>query len=544
MIRRPIRPREGGVILLLTLFVILITYALVAQLTIGTSVSYRVAENSSDRIRMTRAANDVSADELLRMLADDMPGGAEDEAAAAADQLGSSFGDQGAGPGAEGEGEGEEEEDDGSNSDSRNDDWWRPTRFPIGEMEVHGFVQDENSKFNILSIFHPDEETRDANRERFVRILDFMREDFEDDLDTREAERILGEFVQWCEGDLRDLEYPLPQRHSTMLLAQLASEAELAARPGNNDAGSGGGETEQEPQQIQELFLPYSLEEMLLLESVTEAIFYDEVRSRDRIVSDDAAASEIYTTINFDPPSADELGEVGDGTANDLSDVDTGVEGTDSNEGLDDDADDSSLTNPIGGLDDILEAPAAIGELINLNTAHPAVIKGMLPTEQFPSFFVEQILRYRNEVDEETLAEQEGEDRDFDLVELERAIFREDEKVPMRYFRNLEDLTNIEGWEDRLEPEQREAFEALIGVQSDIFSVYLWCRIPDEGWEQENHYEEPPGPVLRLKAVVWRRQGEDGAKFVFIEPWHEVSHTRWRIPDFQDELGAYFPPEY
>ena len=50
--------------------------------------------------------------------------------------------------------------------------------------------------------------------------------------------------------------------------------------------------------------------------------------------------------------------------------------------------------------------------------------------------------------------------------------------------------------------------------------------------------------MLRLKAVVWRRQGEDGAKFVFIEPWHEVTQTRWRIPDFQNELGAYFPPEY
>ncbi|MCH2101720.1 MAG: type II secretion system protein GspK [Planctomycetes bacterium] len=537
MIRRPVRPREGGVILLLTLFVILITYALVAQLTIGTSVSYRVAENSADRIRMTRAATDVSAEELLRMLADDMPGGAEDEAVAGADGLVSGLGGQGD------PGEGGEEEDDGSNSDSRNDDWWRPTRFPIGEMEVHGFVQDENSKFNILSVFHPDQEVREQNRERFVRILDFLREDFEDDLDTRESERILEEFIEWCEGDLRDLEYPLPQRHSTLLLAQLASEAELASRPGN-DTESGGGDAEQATGLTQELYLPYSLEEMLLLESVTEEVFYDEVRTRDRIAPGIETVFTIYTTINFDPPSADELNEVGDGSANDLSDVGAGADVQDSGEDESETDEGSSLTAPVGGLDDILEAPAAIGELINVNTAHPSVIKGMLRTDQFPSFFVEQILRYRNEVDEETLAEQEGEDRDFNLVELQRAIFREDEKVPTRYFRNLEDLTNIEGWEDRLEAEQREAFEALIGVQSDIFSVYLWCRLPDEGWEQENHYEEPPGPVLRLKAVVWRRQGEDGAKFVFIEPWHEVSRTRWRIPDFQDELGAYFPPDY
>ena len=102
-------------------------------------------------------------------------------------------------------------------------------------------------------------------------------------------------------------------------------------------------------------------------------------------------------------------------------------------------------------------APAAIGTLININTAHPAVIEGLLPPELFPSFFVDQILRYRNEVDEEALAEMEGEQREFEEVELQRAIFREDDKIPYRYFRNLEDLANIEGWEERLEAEAEAA---------------------------------------------------------------------------------------
>jgi len=537
---RPIREREGGVILLLTLFVILITYALVAQLTIGTAVSFQVAKNSADRIRMRRAATDVSAEELLRLLADDLPSAAAEEASAAADSLGDGLGDPGAGE----EGQ-EEEEDDGSNSDSYNDDWWRPTRFPIGEMEVHGFVQDENSKFNILLVFHPDEDERTLARERFVRILDFMREDFDDDLDTREAERILDEFVAWVEGDQRGLEYPLPRRHSTVLLAQLAAQAELGANEAPEE-GEGVGAVEGDeapPQDLRELFLPYSLEELMLLESVTEKLFYDEVRVRSRIAPGIETVFTIYTTVDFDPPSADELGTSAE-DGSDLSDAtDPGGLGAEEGDSIDED-EESSLSEPIGGLDDILEAAEALGILININTTPPAVLKGLLPPEQFPSFFVDQILEYRNEVDEETLAEQEGGNREFEEVELERAIFREDENIPMRYFRNLEDLVEIDGWEDRLEPEQREAFEALIGVQSDIFSVYLWCRIPAEDWEQKAHYEEPPGAVLRLKAVVWRREGEDGAKFVFLEPWHEVERTRWRIPDFQEDLGAYFPPEY
>jgi hypothetical protein len=535
---RPVREGEGGVILLLTLFVILITYALVAQLTIGTAVSFQVAKNSADRIRMRRAATDVSAEELLRLLADDLPSAAAEEASAAADSLGNGLGDPAAGE----EGE-EEEEDDGSNSDSRNDDWWRPTRFPIGEMEVHGFVQDENSKFNILLVFHPDEDERELARERFVRILDFLREDFDDDLDTREAERILDEYIAWVEGDQRGLEYPLPRRHSTVLLGQLAAQAELS---GSSTEEEGEGAVEGDaapPQDVRELYLPYSLEELMLLESVTEKLFYDEVRVRSRIAPGIESVFTIYTTVDFDPPSAEELGTSTEG-GSDLSDAsDPSGLGAAEDETVEED-DETSLSEPIGGLDDILEAAAALGVLININTTPPAVLKGLLPPEQFPTFFVDQILEYRNEVDEEKLAEQEGGNREFEEVELERAIFREDENIPMRYFRNLEDLVEIDGWEDRLEPEQREAFEALVGVQSDIFSVYLWCRIPAEDWEQKDHYEEPPGAVLRLKAVVWRREGEDGAKFVFLEPWHEVERTRWRIPDFQDELGAYFPPEY
>jgi hypothetical protein len=534
---RPIREREGGVILLLTLFVILITYALVAQLTIGTAVSYQVAKNSADRIRMRRAATDVSAEELLRLLADDLPSAVAEEASAAADTLGNGLG----GDPAAGEEGAEEEEDDGSNSDSRNDDWWRPTRFPIGEMEVHGFVQDENSKFNILLVFHPDEDERVQARERFVRILDFLREDFEDDLDTREAERILDEFVKWVEGDQRGLEYPLPRRHSTVLLSQLAAQAQLTSNGAPED---GAPEGEAAPQQdVRELFLPYSLEELMLLESVTEKLFYDEVRVRSRIAPGIESVFTIYTTVDFDPPSSEELGtSASTGTASDLSDV-SDPNAQDPNAG-EEEGEESELAEPIGGLDDILEAAEALGILINLNTTPPAVLKGLLPPAQFPTYFVDQILEYRNEVDEEKLAEQDGGNREFEAVELERAIFREDEKIPMRYFRNLEDLVEIDGWEERLEPEQREAFEALIGVQSDIFSVYLWCRIPAEDWEQKDHYEEPPGAVLRLKAVVWRREGEDGAKFVFLEPWHEVERTRWRIPDFQNELGAYFPPRY
>lgn len=538
-IRRRSDP-ESGVILLLTLFVILITYALVAQLTIGTSVAYQVSKNAADRIRMTRAATDVAADEVLRALGDDLPEAAADEAAPGEGDVPGGLGD-GPGIGDDGEGEAEEEEDDGSNSDSFNDDWSRSARITLGEMEVFSFVQDENSKFNILSCFVQDELERELARERFVRILDFMREDFDDDLDSREAEQILEEFIGWVEGENRDLDMPIANRHSASLLGELAAQQTLdndsPAPVGDDDEGSA-------TLPIEELYLPFSLEELLLLEHVTENLFYDQLRINDEIAPGIETVFTIYTAIDFNPPSNEELGESGpdDGAAAEgLDDIPTD-EGSDIDGSEADEEDD--LADATGGLDDVLEAGPAFGVKMNINTMPVPVLKGLMTEEEFPSFFVNAILEYRNEVDEEARRDQQAEDVEYDERELRRSLYREDEPVPMQYFRNLEDLANIDGWEERLSDEQRAAFQELIGVQSDIFSVYLWCRVPAEDWEQKNHYEESPGPIMRLKAVVWRRPGEDGAKFVFIEPWHEVMRTRWRIPDFQDRLLPYLEPEW
>ena len=114
----------------------------------------------------------------------------------------------------------------------------------------------------------------------------------------------------------------------------------------------------------------------------------------------------------------------------------------------------------------------------------------------------------------------------------------------MKYFSSVEALEEIPGWEGRLDDEQKESFEALVGTQSDVFSVHLWARIPPQEWAQEQRYEEPSGPVLRMRAIVWRRAGEDGVKFILIRPWHEVGRTRWSIPDFQWDLPVYQPPRW
>jgi hypothetical protein len=533
---------QNGVILILTLFVVMITFALVTQLTVRTAVSYQTANNSANRTRMEYAAI-TAGEEILRTLADDMPAATEGDGAmdSLADATTEAPGTD-AGIGGDG-GEGEEEEDDGSNSDSYEDEWARPARFTLGDIEVHAFVQDENSKLNLLTLFDPDEAVAEEARERFVRTLDFLREDMDDDLDKQEATMILDEFIAWVEGDARDLDFPPPRRHS---VTRAVVESAETSTEGGGSIGAASSEDD-EPvlqEEIIELYLPYSLEELMLLEHVEEELFYDQLRRDDEIAPGLESVFTLYTSMALDPPDTESL--EGDGAAAGAEDGSTQPSGSaPDEEGADDGSDESTQTSQFeGGLDDLLEAGAGFGVTINLNTAHPAILHGLLPRSEMPEYIIDSILRYRNEVDEEAMAEQEGEDVDYDEIELQRSIYQEDEPEVHRYFRNLDDLTQVEGWEDRLDPEQAEKFQTLVGVQSDIFSVYLWCRIKPEGWEQEFHYEEPPGPVLRMKAVIWRRQGEEGAKFLFIEPWHEVPFTRWRIPDFQQDLTVFERPLY
>ncbi len=539
-VRVPPNNRDGerGVILILTLFVVMITFALVTQLTIRTSVAHQTAKNSSTRVRMEYAAINAGQ-EILRTMADDMPAAAGEEGAM--DALSGVDGGEGGtgGPPQEGD-EGQEEEDDGSNSDSFEDEWARPARYTLGDIEVHAFVQDENSKLNLLTLFDPDEELRQEARDRFVRILDYLREDMDDDLDQQAANMILEDLVQWVEGDARDLQFPPPLRHS---VTRFVDPAISATAPEGEESGFVADESGDEPQveEIVEIFLPYSLEELMLLEHVDEELFYDQLRPNDEIAPGLESVFTVYSSLALDPPETES-------PETDVAGL-TGVEGaagaTDGlGEGDGEGESQSALDSAEGGLDDLLEAGAGIGMKININTTHAAVLKGLMPRSEMPEFIVDSILRHRNEEDEEALAEQEGEDVDYDEVELRRSIYRNDQPTPHRYFRNMDDLTQVEGWEDRFDPESAEKFQTLIGVQSDVFSVYLWCRIQPKDWQQEHHYEEPPGAILRMKAVVWRRAGEDGAKFIFIEPWHEVPYSRWRIPDFQRDIPVYQEPLY
>jgi len=541
--KHPGRTGERGVILILTMFVLFLVIALITQLSLGAEVAFQATSNRSNHLRMELACRST-AEEIMTLIKDDASGEASsgfssalagpgsfpgmDGLGADGAGLGQDAGqDTGQNAGADGtdetgeEGEGEE---DASNSDSFEDGWAKPMRVMVDDIEVTTFVSDENGKFNLHLLLVEDEVAAEENFERAVRILGAMRNDFDDDLGESDARAILDELLRWMQVASRYEELPLMPRHS---LDEESPYTMLSA-----------------------------LEEMMLLETVNQELYYDQLRSNEMIAPGLESIFTIWTLPEFDAAGASTLDadnpdgtEGADASSSGLDGLDAAGDetlgeesGSTDNTGLDGDRD----VQGDGGMEGVLDGNPPIGILININTAPRAVIEGMFPTVELTPVKVTALLEYRNEVDEDALEERDGADEEADDQELRESIYGEYEPEPRQFFRSLEQVTEVEGFgAEELQEETQAEIQALLGVQSDIFSVYVIAnRKLDAEWEPSRRYQEAPGKSLRMKAVIWRRTTADGVKLVYLEPWHEVPYTRWRIPDFQRELPPFEAPRY
>jgi hypothetical protein len=531
------RRGERGIVLLLTLAVLFISISLVAQLAIGSAVAHASMRNRADTVRMEWACRSA-AEEALNLLRDDAATGAEGMSAmggalgaggfppgaegAAGGAAGAAGAEAGGAAGGEGGGEGAGGEEEEAAVDSFEDTWAKPMRIMIGDLEITTFVQDENAKYNLhlLAVAEPDR--RELEKERVMRILDALREEFDDDLDESESRIIVDELIQWMDPRGRQTELPLHPRHS------------LGER------------------QDAEFALLGTLEELLLLEHVDESLYYDQVRGEE-IAPGLESVFTIWTTIAFAAPSA---GDTSDADAAAAAAGAAGAAGTGGaaagagaaagTGGLPMAAAGEDEVRGEGGLAGALDGNPPIGTKINLNTAARAVIEGLMPEYRLPRRQTTEILRWRNEVDEEELDARDGEEVDTEDRELRDALFGEEEEDPKQVFKSLEDLRLVPGFEEGALPaDVEQELTDLLGVQSDVFTVYLYARVKqDLAWEPEQRYQEMPGTVLRLRSVVWRRTGQDGPVLLFLQPWQVVPATRWRIPDFQDELPTFRAPRY
>ena len=137
--------------------------------------------------------------------------------------------------------------DPASEADCSRDTWFAPQAYGEDDITIYAWVEDENRKFNVLQLMSPDRDFRRAAKERFVRLIDNLREDTEFDVGLAEGEQIARELTEWMEGQTRTEDIPKPL---------------LKGDPENSNTA---------PTPV------LHMDELLMLPSVDEALFFDKV---------------------------------------------------------------------------------------------------------------------------------------------------------------------------------------------------------------------------------------------------------------------------
>ncbi len=474
---------------MLSVLVLFVLIAIVYQIRIGTLTDARVSQNDVGLSIMDRAMESAKWDvyEMLKVDGEDATAGGGGELPG---------GSMGAEAGGDAGAEGETEEE--APADSSKDEWARVQRTSINDIDLRILVEAENAKYNVLNILVEDEEEAEEAFQRVVRIIDLYREDTEADLTDREAEDMVREMK----------DYILERSRGNW------PEPELLTFDEDRD----------------NVFLPLSLQEFLVLES-WEPHFFRCYRDKDdrRVYSLDQ-----FLTVWSSP------GVVADIPA---GNDDSGLEATPEPEpepeadssGAPGAGDEAEAENePQAAPEPGGQSPGGYG--VNLNLAPLAVLAGLFDDRDVRVRFWDDVIEYRN-LDEE---EEDDEDEQEPLFDQFNEEIRD-----RRAFESLEELSEVPSWEDH-DPETQSRIMSLLETESDVFTIYITARREtsvdgslssfSDSREKEREEELPGGALVRTaRAVVWRREGEDGVEIVPIIPWEVLDYRPFEFQDYPDE---------
>jgi hypothetical protein len=480
-----------GAALMLSLFVLFVLILIISQISYSTKTDERVARNEEALTSMDQAVESVLLqvyDDLLSDAESGSPGaGGASGAAASAFASETPGGGGGQGP-----------------TDSHEDGWSHPQRTEMNGLQVRVLIQDEDSKFNLLSILTQDEVQAEKSFERLVRVIANARKGTRAEIDEVDARR-MATAIQ---------EYMKRRRDQALPKAPQLSDLEA-----DEDLG-----------------LPFVLEEFCTsMPELFQRSLFDDFRDEDdRIVhglssfltvhSSLAAASDGTSSPGGGAPAGDGAqSESGSGTQ------DQGAQ----------DEQQGAQQNPAAGVGGAGapggETPLADGR-INVNTAPLAVLAGLFDTRDVPARFWDEVLEYRNEPQEDEDGSQQDED-ELPLDEFGEPI------VPKKIFSSFEDLTQLDSWLS-IEPAYRAEMRGLLKTHSSVFSIYVTARKPtgeekDLGprRREEIEREEAEGPALvrTVRSIAWRRQGSDGAEIVPLLRWQVIDYVPYEVLDSPDE---------
>jgi hypothetical protein len=421
--------QQGFALVLALIFSILI-YVLVAELVVSGRMLRMTGENDALLTRM-RYQMDYVRNQIEDTLLSDMASAAAGQGGGGAGGLGA-LGSAGQ-PGQSGQsGQSGQNGSGGANCDSSRDSWYAPQGFSDGDLTTYAFVEDENRKFNILSLWSPDQEFAKRSRERLVRLLDCLRQDTEYDISSSDAERIVRDLEDWV------------RRPGSDALPKPKLKSDSTKNP--------------------DLTLPLTLDELLMLPSVNEDLFYDKVIDGKVILGLESVLT-IWTSLAPDPGDPAKLArqQQNNKQGNNASASPGGKSPPASSPS-------SGAGNPQANPNDPNAPPVqpqGEGIHININTATRPVLRALFPPEQIPDAVIDAILTYRNTEDEEA----EGKDKPTDTTDFGDIQLGDQKKY--KIFTALGDLEKVPEFANLPDPQLKADFENLLTVKSDVFSVHL-----------------------------------------------------------------------
>ena len=517
---------ERGVALVLALIFSILLYILVAELVVAARMVRATGENDALLARM-RTQMLYQLTEAEQQLLGDLEGaGGEGEAGGGLGGLagqggqgrtGSQGGMPGAGAGAgggagggggEGGGEGDMPPDPATQCDGSRDAWFQPIGRPEGDVTTYVWVEDENRKLNVLGLWSPDEKFAEVTRERMVRLIDALREDTEFDVTIADAERVVSELLEWGKRGGTE-QMPRPP-----LKSQDEKRREVAGL--------------------------MHLDELLMLPSVTEDLFFDKVLDGKVYLGLESVLT-MWTALRVDPGNPEKIarqraaaesrgdsrGAAAPGAAQGAGNQGAGNPGA-GNQGAGGGTGSQGNAGGQGGGENGGEAPPAqpegLGVLVNVNTAPRAVLRCLFAEDRVPDRVIDAIVKHRNEVDEEAML-QAAEGGGTEASDFGDVMPGAEKKL--RVFATIADLEKVEAFAQFSDVDAKAEFQAALTTKSEVFAIHL---APLYKRSEENRIYV----MRRARSIVLRVSDGEGS-IVPLVPFEERIGLRVMPVDLQDE---------
>jgi hypothetical protein len=508
---------QRGVALVLTLIFAILLYILVAELVVMGRMVRATGENDAllARMRTQKLFQLREAEDQLLADLGGQSGGGEEGGGGALGALGGALGGAGGQAGGAGgaapEGEGAAE-DPAAGCDSSRDSWFHPTAHADNDLTTYVFVEDENRKFNILALWSPDEKFADFSRDRMVRLIDALREDTEFDIAAGDAGRIVQDLIDWGRRPGTDA-MPRPR-----LKTEDPKRREIAA--------------------------PMHLDELLLLPSVTEDLFYDKVLDG-RVYLGLESVLTMWTSVRVDPGNPEKAarlraaaiargenppdaasGEGGSGQPGGANGSSGSQAGGAQAGGAQAGGAQANAGQP--GAEDAPPQPDGLGIRINVNTATRPVLRALFPPEVIPDRVIDAIIKYRNEVDEDAQRKAEEASGTGDgATTADFGDLRLENDVKRKFFAEVADLEKVEDFAKIADPEVKTKFQNALTTKSEVFSIHLATMFKRS--EENRVYV-----LRRARSIVLRiDDGADG-KIVPLVPFEDRIGLRLQPIDIQE----------